>query len=193
MAVNNELQNIVQFFHTAGKLKQEKRQGWVDRGIKDCESVADHCFRLALMAMVFAERQNLDVCKAVKMALLHDLPEAICGDVATRIKEELQKIPNREKHEMEKKALQEELQLLPGEIAREIEQLWEEFEKRETKEARLVYELDRLEAIFQAGEYEREGNFKVSLQEFFDYANGRLGNKELKKVFALLMREREKK
>ncbi len=193
MGQEKELQNLVQFFHTAGKLKQEKRRGWVDRGVKDAESVADHCFRLALMAMVFAERQGLDVCKAVKMALLHDLPEAICGDVATRIKEELQQIPNREKHEMEKKALQEEMQLLPGEIAREIEQLWEEFEKRETKEARLVFELDRLEAIFQAAEYEKAGNFKVSLQEFFDYANGRLGNKELKKVFALLMREREKK
>ncbi len=193
MAANNELQNIVQFFHIAGKLKQEKRRGWLDRGVKDAESVADHCFRLALMAMVFAGKQKLDVCKAMKMALVHDLPEAICGDVATRIKEELQKIPNREKDEKEKKALEEELLLLPREPAAEVRALFEEFNARETKEARLVYELDRLEAIFQAEEYEREGNFKVSLQEFFDYANGRLGNKELKKVFALLMREREKK
>ena len=187
-----ELSQLVDFFHLAGKLKEEKRKGWVDRGVKDAESVSDHSYRMALMALVFSKRQSLDVCKCVKMSLVHDLPEAICGDVATRIKEELQKIPNREKEERERNAMESMASSLPEALGKEIKSLWEEFEAMQTKEARLVYELDRLEAIFQAVEYEAKGNFEVSLQEFYDYANARLENKEARQVFELLMKQRKK-
>ncbi len=188
-----ELENLVEFFHIAGKLKLEKRRGWIIKKVKEPESVSDHSFRLALLAMVFAERQGLDVCKAMKMALVHDLPEALCGDVAVRIQEELQQIPNKEKEENEAKAFEEEIKLLPGGIAEEFRKLFDEFNKRESKEAKLVYELDRLEALFQATEYEKEGNFETNLQEFFDYADGRLRNEELRSVFDLLMKERRQK
>lgn len=190
---SNELAGLVRFFHLAGRLKQEKRQGWLERGVKDSESVAGHSFRLALMAVVFAERQGLDSCRAARMALVHDLPEAICGDVATRIREELQKIPNREKEEREEKAMQEILGMLEGAMRKEVEGLWKEFNGRKTGEAKLVYELDRLEAIFQAREYEEKGNFRVSLEEFYDYMEDRMENPELRKVFGMLMEEREKK
>jgi putative hydrolase of HD superfamily len=190
---DKELLNLVKFFHLVEKLKLEKRRGWLDRGVKDCESVADHSFRLALMAMVFAKRQKLDVDKAVKMALVHDLPEAICGDVASRIKEADQKISNKEKQRKEIKALDEMLGFLDEGLAEEIRELWHDFEFKKSPEARLLYELDRVEAIFQAREYEQRANFKVSLKEFFDYMDDRLENKELVRVFGLLMKEREKK
>ncbi|MFA4855971.1 MAG: HD domain-containing protein [archaeon] len=192
MVRESELENLACFFHLAGKLKLEKRRGWLDRGVRDCESVADHSFRLALMSLVFAERQKLDAGRALKLAIVHDLPEAICGDIAVRVKEEMQKVSNNEKKLLEESALKREMELLPLDVAREVKALWEEYEARETKEAKLVYELDRLEAIFQAVEYEKAGNFKVSLQEFFDYANARIENLELRKVFGLLMRERSK-
>ena len=193
MAQKSELKNLACFFHLAGKLKLEKRRGWLDRGVRDCESVADHSFRLALMSLVFAERQKLDAGRALKLAIVHDLPEAICGDIAVRVKEEMQKVPNNEKKRLEENALKQEMELLPLDVAREVKALWKEYEARETKEAKLVYELDRLEAIFQAVEYEKAGNFKVSLQEFFDYANARIENSELREVFELLMKERGKK
>ena len=192
MTEDKELENLVEFFHIAGKLKLEKRRGWIIKKVKEPESVSDHSFRLALLVMVFAERQGLDVCKAMKMALVHDLPEAICGDVAVRIQEELQQIPNKEKEEREEKAFEKELKLLPESASEEFRKLFGEFNKRESKEAKLVYELDRLEALFQATEYEKEGNFETNLQEFFDYADGRLKNEELRSVFNLLMKEREK-
>ncbi len=192
MAEGKELKNLVEFFHIAGKLKLEKRRGWVIKKVKEPESVSDHSFRLALMAMVFAERQRLDICKAMKMALLHDLPEAICGDVAVRIEEEMQEIPNKEKEEMEQKAFEHELKLLPKGVAEEFKSLFEEFNRRESREAKLVYELDRLEALFQAVEYENEGHLETSLQEFFDYAESRLKDVELKQVFGLLMKEGKK-
>ena len=192
MTKEKELKNLVEFFHIAGKLKLEKRHGWIIKKVKEPESVSDHSFRLTLLATVFAERQGLDVCKSMKMALVHDLPEAICGDVAVRIEEELQQIPNKEKEEKEAEAFEEELKLLPEGIAGEFKKLFDEFNKKESKEAKLVYELDRLEALFQATEYEKEGNFETTLQEFFDYADGKLKNGELRSVFDLLMKERKK-
>ena len=84
--------DLVKFFETVGRLKLEKRKGWVDRGVKDAESVADHSMRLSVMALVLAKKLGLDECKAVKMAVVHDLPEAIVGDTATRLKEEWQSL-----------------------------------------------------------------------------------------------------
>jgi len=183
----------IEFYHTIGKLKQEKRVGWLDRGVKDSESVSDHSHRLCVMSLFFAKRLGLDECRAVKLAVVHDLPEAICGDVATRVKEELQKIPNREKREREEKALEELCEMLGGKEAKELRELWLEFNEGKSKEARLVYELDRLEAIFQAIEYEKKGNFAVSLQEFYDFANARLELPAIREIFDKLMEERKKR
>ena len=72
MAQESELKSIAVFFHLVGKLKLEKRKGWVDRGVRGCESVADHSFRLALMSFVFAEKQKLDAGRALKLAVVHD-------------------------------------------------------------------------------------------------------------------------
>ncbi len=193
MKQRKQLPGLIQFIQTAGKLKQVKRQGWLDRGVRNAESVADHSFMLALMAMLFAAQQKFDVDKAVQMALVHDLPEALCGDTAARIKEEQQQESNKKKHRREQKALEEILRSLDSKTAKGIFSLWHEFEQRKSKEAKLVYELDRLEAIFQAIEYERKGNFSASLQEFFDYADARLRNPLLRKIFLQLMKESGKR
>ena len=184
--------DLVKFFETVGRLKLEKRKGWVDRGVKDAESVADHSMRLSVMALVLAKKLGLDECKAVKMAVVHDLPEAIVGDTATRLKEEWQEISNSEKKEKEERALEELCELLDSASAEEIRGIWKEFEERKSEEAKLVYELDRLEAIFQALEYERAGNFEVSLQEFYDFADARLSRPEVRAIFEELMDSRQK-
>lgn len=183
------LSGLVEFFHLVEKLKQEKRKGWVQRGVKEPESVADHSFRLALLALVFAERQKLDVNRCVLMALLHDLPEILVGDVATMPGDEDNAGLQREKHRREEKAMKEIAGKLDGESGEQMMQLWQEFEKRESKEAVLVYELDRLEAIFQAQEYAGRQQLKARLQVFFDYGNSRLRNEEMRKVFEVLLRQ----
>ena len=185
--------SLVEFFETVGKLKAEKRQGWIDRGVKNPESVADHSHRLSVMALFMAKKLGLDECKAVKLAVIHDLPESICGDTASRIKEELQKIPNSEKKAREDAALGELCKLLGNEEgAGDLKELWLEFEEKKSAEARLVYELDRLEAIFQAREYEENGNFEVSLQEFYDFADARIEIPEVRAIFEELMTKRAK-
>lgn len=71
----------LQFLLLAGGLKRAPRSGWIRAGVSPCESVADHAYRMALAAMVGARVEGLDVGRAVQIALVHDLAEAIVGDI----------------------------------------------------------------------------------------------------------------
>ncbi|MDH5624081.1 MAG: HD domain-containing protein, partial [Candidatus Bathyarchaeota archaeon] len=78
---NSSLHNLVEFLETAGRLKRTPRAGWVDAGIQQPESVADHTFRTSIVCMIYADMEGLDQLKLLRMALIHDLPEAITGDL----------------------------------------------------------------------------------------------------------------
>jgi len=61
--------NLTRFFVRAGRLKSEPRRGWVLKlGMEDPESVADHSYRVALMAMVYCDARRLDTEKAMKIS-----------------------------------------------------------------------------------------------------------------------------
>src|SRR5690242_10124588 len=64
----------------AGALKEVRRKGWVDRGVPDAESVADHSYRVALLAWALARARGLDAGRAMLIGLVHDLAEADVGD-----------------------------------------------------------------------------------------------------------------
>jgi len=159
----------LRFFQLIGRLKTLRRQGWLDRGVPDPESVADHSFRLALMAWLLAsERTELDAERAAVLALAHDVAEAIAGDrtpfdAALRAGAERERLfrqrpvydPESEaaKTAAERAALQELASLLPRTIGAELIAAWEEYEAGQTAEARFVRQLDKLETVLQALEY----------------------------------------
>ena len=111
------MENIIELFHKAGELKNLKRTGWVMRGIKDCESVAEHSFRTAFMRMLLAERFGVGREKTVCMELVHDLAESVVGDITPH-----DGISVEEKSAKERKAI-EELSEVSG--VRDIAELWE--------------------------------------------------------------------
>jgi putative hydrolase of HD superfamily len=137
----------------AGALKSLPRTGWRLAGIKDCESVAEHSYRVALLALILSELvEGVDRAKMVQMALLHDLPESLVTDLP-RTAVEL--IGRDAKRQAERDAWAE---LMPVDPPLESwRALWEEFEAEETSEAKLIRAADRLEMLFQAYEYERSG------------------------------------
>ncbi len=161
---------IVQFLVHAGKLKRLPRQGWVHLSVPDPESVADHSFRMALMTLLLAHgKPNVNLERALVLAICHDLPEAIAGD-ATPFDETLEadevdrdllfrsrpsysEQADRIKREAEEAALTEMTDALPGSLRRLIVEAWEEYEESRTAEARLVRQIDKLEALLQAYEY----------------------------------------
>src|SRR5690348_11531628 len=76
-----EAMQLIELLHRIEPLKHLPRTGWVDRGVHEPESVASPSRPLALLAWVSAEAQGLDAENAMRLALVHDLPEAITGDL----------------------------------------------------------------------------------------------------------------
>src|SRR3989344_8857222 len=147
------MKGMVKFLQQANKLKILKRAGWVKLNIENPESVADHTYRTAMMAIVLCPPE-LDKGKVLKMAIIHDLAETVVGDIITNHNDtpEFKKA----KHEKEKRAMRDIVKDLYKETAHELISVWDEFEEQKTGEARFAKELDKLEMVFQAFEYEKK-------------------------------------
>jgi len=158
-----DAERFIDFIAEAGKLKRLPRTGWVESGVPDPESVADHSFRVALITLVLADVKGLDSLKAVRMALLHDLAEAETGDLTPT-----QKGKNPEaSEEAENAAMARLLEKLPDAIRGDYAAAWREFCEYSTTEARLVRDADKLEMVMQASEYEGSGSDRMRLMRFW--------------------------
>ncbi|MDO4161789.1 MAG: HD domain-containing protein [Pseudomonadota bacterium] len=166
--VNNK--QFIEFQEKIGDLKHLKRTGWVVRGVPAAETVASHSWRMALMAM---QKENelasmgVNVSKVVEMCLVHDVAEAVIGDI---IPENFQasdkKISREEKIKSEKKAINDlsEKYNFP-----KLKSLFNEYEKGQTTEAKVVKDLDKTDMILQAYEYMQEYPELTRLDEFMAY------------------------
>lgn len=137
------IQSYMKLIHLAERLKMELRHSWLSNGRQ--ESVAEHSWRLALMVILFAPHleQPIDVEKALKMAVLHDLVEAITGDIPTFEESERQ----RNKQIEEQKAIRQIREILNDAVGEEIYTVWCEFESLLSYEAKFVNALDKVEVI----------------------------------------------
>ena len=131
---------------------------------KRYESVAEHSWRLGVLVMMFASqlKKKINLEKALKMALIHDLPEIIAGDASPLGKDGTGKMTHAfdeaarlRKHEKEKRAAVALFGKLPTKIGAEFLKLWLEIEAHKTFEARVVKSLDKLECMLQVQEYRR--------------------------------------
>nr|XP_024358795.1 HD domain-containing protein C4G3.17-like [Physcomitrium patens]PNR31431.1 hypothetical protein PHYPA_025552 [Physcomitrium patens] len=157
----------IQFLTLIQRLKTTKRTGWVNHGVKESESIADHMYRMAVMAIISGDLPGVNKDRCVKMAVVHDIAEAIVGDITPN-----DNISKEEKNRLENAAIDEMCQLLEGGMAAdEVRELWQEYENNSTPEAKLVKDLDKLEMILQAAEYETEQD--KSLDGFFQSTKGK--------------------
>ncbi len=172
----NSLEEMLSFFEKIGGLKKIRRTGWVKRKVRDPEHVSDHAFRVSVMAMMFAKALKCNQLKLIKLALVHDLQEAVCGDLIldySKYNSNAKGLSEKEKAEKEKGALEELCSLLDKKTAKEFRKLWIEADEGNTREAIIVRELDKLEMLLQASEYERENNgLRPLFSQFLD-ANGK--------------------
>ncbi len=146
--MGNNLEKIFDFLHKIENLKSTLRYNKVTSGRK--ESSADHSWRLALTTFIIADelKLNLDINKSIKIALVHDLAEALTGDIdAIQIAEG--KVSIEEKNKQEIKAIKELKDILPENIGEEISNLWHEYEKGITRESKFIKALDKIETLTQ--------------------------------------------
>jgi putative hydrolases of HD superfamily len=165
---------LFDFFYLASELKKVPRKGWKSKvGIEHPESVADHSYGTAIMAMVFSDTHNLDTEKILKMALLHDLAESITGDFMP------DEISKENKRLAENEAMKEILAKLPENIAIKYQNIWNEYTLANTKESVLLHDVDKLEMAIQAVKYSSEGFSNEKLGMFIDSAKKVIKSKEL--------------
>jgi putative hydrolase of HD superfamily len=143
---------ILRLLLQANRLKVTPRSGWVTRGLSDSESVADHTFDIAFIALVLSEYidEPVDREKVLTIALIHDLPESLIGDVPSPA---MRYFPTGAKRHAEQKAMAEILESF--EFGPRLQRWWQEFEDRSTVEGRLVRDADRIGLFLQALVYER--------------------------------------
>jgi putative hydrolase of HD superfamily len=168
---------LVELYFTVAHLKQLFRQGWLRAGVPEarCESVAEHSFLVALLALLVAEERfpDLDAARVVKLALLHDLAEAHAGDLTPR-----DGVSREEKERREREAMQRIFAGLPG--GEGYLALWEEYEAGGSREAALVRQIDRLEMALQGCVYERQ--LGLDLGQFFASARGAMRWDEVRAI-----------
>ena len=139
----SDLSGILDFLRAAERLKNTVRSAHTSQGRQ--ESVAEHTWRLCLMALVLADHfPEVNFERLVKICIIHDLGEAIGGDIPAPLQ-----AAEGAKAGQERTDLVRLLEPLPESSRVEITSLWDEYEAAESPEAKLAKALDKLETILQ--------------------------------------------
>lgn len=167
--MDNRLNQQIQFILEIDKLKNILRQIRLTNNER-MENSAEHSWHLAIMAIILAEYAppNVDLLKAIKMLLIHDLVEIDAGDTFCYDQE-----GNQHKTTKEQKAANRIFGLLPPEQAQQFQELWQEFEAFETPTAKFSVALDRLQPLLmnQHNEGETWQRFDITLAQVRERMN----------------------
>lgn len=168
-----------------GRIKKVKRAGWVREGINEAESVADHSFRVAVMAMVFGEQLGVNTNKLIRMALVHDIAEGFTGD---KIVERGTNIDNQSREQKDREEI-ETLRKIFADIP-DADELINLQADQNSMEARILKQLERLEMAIQALEYEEA--YGKDLSEFFENAAHHINHPYLREILDSVLSLRPK-
>ncbi|WP_038044537.1 HD domain-containing protein [Thermocrispum agreste] len=141
---------VAAFGYEMGVLKRIRRSGWWQAGVRDPESVAEHSLRVAQLAALLAAEENGDPERAAYLALWHDSQETRTGDLPHSARPYLAKPDPRA-------ITADQTAELPEAAKSSVRAAVEEYEARETLEARCAKDADKLEMLLQAVEYRSVG------------------------------------
>lgn len=162
---------LLEILKVAEKLKCNTRHSYTSSGRH--ESVAEHSWRIALMAMLLTrEFPQADMNKVIRMCLIHDLGEAFTGDIPAFEKSDAHTAT-------EEQVLHAWVETLPEDARSEFTALLGEMEQMQTQEARIYKALDKIEAVIQHDEadistwlpleYDLQLRYGKEEMEFFPY------------------------
>jgi len=174
---DDPVQPFLAAFFELCHLKQLYRQGWLHFGIPNqhCESVAEHSFAVAVLALWLGQAyyHQLDLNRVLRMALLHDIGEVYAGDIIPS-----DRVSETDKQRLERASLEKVLGKLPA--SQDHLELWLEFERGDSPEARFVRQIDRLEMGLQARVYQAQGF--AGMDEFIHSARQALVDPQLVEI-----------
>jgi putative hydrolases of HD superfamily len=166
----------------------QKFTDYHDRG----ESISDHMYRMSLITLFapasLSSRINIPHC--MKMALVHDMAEALVGDITP-----VDGVTKVEKSRRESTTMDYFTDNLLGKVnggmtGKELKDIWREYEDGDTLESKFVHDVDKIELVLQMLEYEKARNGKLDLGEF-SWVASRIQLPEVRAWSDEVMRERE--
>ena len=150
------IMNILAFLRKAENLKNTLRSAHTTNGRQ--ESTAEHSWRLSLLVLVFArDFEGINIERLLKLAIVHDLGEAVCGDIPA-----VHQSGIANKSILEREAMSNLCVDLPVDLQAELLDLWDEYEGGRSPESRIIKGLDKIETIIQHNQGKNP--------ETFDYA-----------------------
>lgn len=168
-----DIDKIISLLRHSESLKNIDRAGWVLSGVESArvESVAEHSYGSIVTSIIIAQNLKsssipINIEKVVLMATIHDLPEAITGDIARTAEFLENKESVRAKELAEKKAVESIFEPL-GTHFEELRYVWEEFNLGKSIESRVVKGADIIDMLLHARSLEESGASPQTLHQFF--------------------------
>ncbi len=167
------VKDFIELIEKTGVLKKIPRMGWKMRGVPECESVADHSFRVIFVAMtlgdILSAKHKINMERLMRIAILHEIPEAEITDLALG---PALSVGRDIKHKAESAAFTQIFEKF--EFSKFYFDCWLEFENTNTIEGKIVKLADKIDMMVQAAEYEKVGarnldDFWKNIENFEDY------------------------
>ncbi|EGO9003086.1 HD domain-containing protein [Enterococcus faecalis] len=172
--MKEEFEKIISFIEAIEKLKKIDRTAFTSEGI--IETTAEHTWRLLVLVDLYSSYfSHLNKMRIIEIALIHDLSEAITGDISAK------KVYNKKEKEFrELEAFIELTDILPSKFSDKYQSLFMEYQEGISEEAKFVKALDKVETIIQhyQGKNPKDFDYTFNLsygKEYFD-------NKKLKEI-----------
>ncbi len=167
--------SALNFFAEAGLLKRVKRSGWWVAGIENPETVAEHCFRCAVIGHYIAHCENVDAGKVVTMTLFNDIHEARIND--------LHKMGHYyiDFRKAEQKVFADQVNNINAKVKAALISARKSYDQQSCKESIVARDADILECLIQAKEYVDNG-YPVA-KTFFQRAPSHLKTKTAKELW----------
>lgn len=174
---------IAELLHLVNGLKEVRRAGWVRHGIADAESVADHSYGVATLALLLAGQAGVDRERVLALAIIHDIAETITGDITP-----FDAVTPAEKASGEWAAIDQLSSLWSTD---ELRRLFAEYRQNTSAEAQFVHDLDALEMASQAISYEQAGRLsRAAADSFLESASQHINGSVARQAFDALIRGR---
>ncbi len=153
---DSHIKERLEFVRRAERLKDTLRSGYTTNG--RIESVADHTWRLALLVITFADLlPDIDLLRLLKICILHDLGEAINGDIPAPSQVGMESKSDKERGDFEML-----LSGLPGHVRSEFLSLWDDYEYVQSSEAQAAKAFDKIETLIQHNQGSNPEDFDYS-------------------------------
>ncbi|HXT84419.1 MAG TPA: HD domain-containing protein [Verrucomicrobiae bacterium] len=170
MTYSFNIREISEFLDHFYKLKEIERSGWKAKlHLKNSESVAEHTLSMIVIVLIFAEINNFNLSrtmKMIRMALIHDLGESVIGDYMP------EEINVKKKKRLENKAINDIFLKIPWTFKKNYIKIWREYDDNKTEISKLIHFIDKLEMVVQAKYYYKNNKNieKKDIMPFFDSA-----------------------